>query len=153
MSPWNWILSGCFLLNRIVTTLLSVCLVKHSVGEYMEFEYGNLNIKCRVVHQRSRLNELLEICKSAWTSGWEVKPWHLGTRNWCGWVTDFCTGEMSIVLKHWEYRSPSSEGCLLVRFAALTAGGISRNKNNEQNQTATPSPDLSGCAACVVSVW
>lgn len=80
MSPWNWVLSACFLLNQIVTAPLSVCLVKPSVDEYMEFEYGNLNIKCRVVQQRSdwmscwgsaNLHELLA---GKWNSG----TWTLG---------------------------------------------------------------------------
>lgn len=59
---------------------------------------------------------------------------------------------MNITLEHWEYRSASSEGCLLVGLAVIAAEGLSRTKNNEQSQTATPSPDFSACAACVVSV-
>lgn len=40
---------------------------------------------------------------------------------------------MSIVLELWEYRSPSSEGYLLVELAAIAAGGLIRHKNDEQS--------------------
>lgn len=56
---------------------------------------------------------------------------------------------MSIALEHWQYRSPSSEGCLVVGLASIAAGGLSRNKSSEQSQKQP----LAQTSLCVQPVW
>lgn len=150
MSPETGVLlSGCTLFSCLAATPVPIHLAKHWVNVW------SLNTGVWISNggwysRDPRLNELLEICRSAWTSGWGVKPWHLDTSCWLRWVTGCCSEEMNIT---WEHRSPSSESILLVGPAAVAAGGFHKNKSSEQSQTASSSPGFCVCAACLIPVW